>query len=336
MQSTVAGSAEHSVLVTGGAGFIGSHVVDLLLSEKRRVVVLDDLSSGNLQNLNSSAEFVRGSILDEELVERLFVKHRFRHVYHLAGFAAERLSHSVRRHNYQLNVVGSAILINASIRHDVECFVYTSSAAVYGSLSGRATEDSPLEPIDPYGIAKWAVERDLRAAASRFGLAYVIFRAHNVYGERQDILDHNRNVVGIFIRSVLEGRPLPIHGDGSQTRPFSHVSAVAPVIARAPFVPAARNQTFNVGADEPVRIRRLAEIVCESMGEPLRVHSVESIGEVKDVLCSHEKVRRVFALSGGGIGLEEGVRKMAAWARRMPVTKGPFQPAIETQRAGRE
>ncbi len=319
------------VLVTGGAGFLGSHVVDALVRQGHRVVVLDDLSSGHPENLNVAAEFVHGSVLDDRCVDHLFAKHDFVHVFHLAGFAAEQLSHFVRRYNYEINVIGSANLVNASLNHGVGCFVYTSSAAVYGRAPHPATEDLPLQPIDPYGIAKMAVERDLGIARDRFGLEHVILRAHNVYGERQNIQDASRNVVGIFIRSVLEGRPLPIHGDGSQCRPFSHVSDVAPVIARAPFVPEARNQVFNVGADATVSVRHLAEIVSEAMDVPLRLRHLEPRDEVEKVCCSHEKVRRVFGLSGREVRLEDGVRRMASWARAVARSGSPFQPRIEVR-----
>jgi UDP-glucose 4-epimerase len=317
-----------ATLVTGGAGFLGSHVVDTLIGLGRRVVVLDDLSTGCLENLNAAAHFVQGSILDESLINRLFREQCFAHVFHLAGFAAERLSHVVRRHNYEVNVVGSANLINACLNHGVECFVYSSSAAVYGRGSRSAEEDSSLRPLDPYGIAKMAVERDLAVARDRFGLQSVVFRAHNVYGERQNIRDPNRNVVGIFIHNALEGRPLPIHGDGSQRRPFSHVSDVAPVIALAPSVPGARNETFNVGACESVSVRRLAEIVSEAAAAPLRLRHIERPDEVKDVLCSHEKVHRVFGLHRETVTLEVGVRRMVAWARRA-IGSSRFQPRIE-------
>ncbi len=222
-----------TALVTGGAGFLGSHVVDALVARGLDVVVLDDLSGGFPDNVNPSARLVRGSILDVELVDSLFNENRIRRVYHLAAYAAEGLSHFIRRFNYQNNLIGSVNLIDASVNHDVESFVFTSSIAVYGVNQLPMREELVPSPEDPYGIAKLAVEQDLRASRQLFGLNYVIFRPHNVYGERQNIGDRYRNVIGIFMSQILRGEPLTIFGDGSQTRAFTYVGDIAPVIAQA-------------------------------------------------------------------------------------------------------
>src|SRR5437763_7359619 len=152
------------VLVTGGAGFIGAHVALHLLEAGHDVVVLDDLSGGYEENVPSGATFVDGSVTDPELADELFRAHDFAHVFHLAAYAAEGLSHFIRRFNYTNNVLGSVNLINAAVRHEVECFVFTSSIAVYGALEPPMREEQAPQPEDPYGIAKYAVELDLRAA----------------------------------------------------------------------------------------------------------------------------------------------------------------------------
>src|SRR5262249_7675242 len=281
-------------------------------------------------------DFVHGSVLDKDRVERLFGKHRFVHVFHLAGFAAERLSHYVRRHNYEINVIGSANLVNASVNHGVDCFVYTSSAAVYGRTTDPATEDLPLRPIDPYGIAKMAVERDLAIARERFGLDHVVLRPHNIYGERQSLEQGYRNVVGIFIRSALEGKPMPIYGDGDQCRPFTYVSDVAPIVARAPFVPGARNHVFNVGADLSVSILRLAQTVSGAVDVPMRLCHLDPCGEADAVRCAHEKVRLAFDLANTEVALEEGVSRMARWARSIELRRRLEPPTEITPRPSRQ
>ncbi|HOQ61874.1 MAG TPA: NAD-dependent epimerase/dehydratase family protein, partial [Vicinamibacterales bacterium] len=192
-----------NVLVTGGAGFIGSHVAERLVARGRRVVVLDDLSGGFAENVPAGAELVRGSITDATLVDRLFEANRFEHVFHLAAYAAEGLSHFIRRFNYTNNLTGSVTLVNAAVNHGTRCFVFTSSIAVYGaSPELPMTEATPPHPEDSYGIAKLAVEQDLAAARAMFGLDFVVFRPHNVYGERQNIGDRYRNVVGIFMNQA--------------------------------------------------------------------------------------------------------------------------------------
>src|SRR5882757_8393154 len=151
-----------SVLVTGGAGFIGSHVVKHCLAMGYEVVVLDDLSGGFEDHIPSGALFVEGSVTDHDLITDLFNTHKFTFVYHLAAYAAEGLSHFIRRYNYNTNLVGSVNLINESVKHKVKCFVFTSSIAVYGALKPPMLESMQPVPEDPYGIAKYAVEQDLK------------------------------------------------------------------------------------------------------------------------------------------------------------------------------
>src|SRR6202050_5715807 len=238
-------------LVTGGAGFMGSHVAEQLLQKGHDVVVLDDLSGGFRENIPDGATFVEGSILDHDLINRLFDRCDFDYVYHLAAYAAEGLSHFIKRFNYNNNLIGSVNLVNAAINHNVKCFVFTSSIAVYGAGQSPMSEETVPVPEDSYGIAKLAVEQELRVSHEMFGLDYVIFRPHNVYGERQNIGDRYRNVVGIFMNQLLRGEPLTVFGDGSQQRAFTHIDDVAPVIAGSVNYPAAANQVFNIGADVP-------------------------------------------------------------------------------------
>src|SRR5262245_2372070 len=256
-----------AVLVTGGAGFIGAHVARHLLEADREVVVLDDLSGGYEANVPAGATFVDGSVTDPELVDELFRSHEFSHVFHLAAYAAEGLSHFIRRFNYTNNVIGSVNVLNACVRAaTVERFVFASSIAVYGPAQTPMSEDVVPEPEDPYGVAKYAVELDLAAAQRMFGLDYTVFRPHNVYGELQNVADPYRNVIGIFMNQLLSGSPLTIFGDGSQTRAFTHIDDVAPVIARSIDVPEAANEVFNVGADTPYTVLDLAQAVARSFG----------------------------------------------------------------------
>jgi UDP-glucose 4-epimerase len=309
------------VLVTGAAGFIGSHVVDHCLKLGFDVVGVDDLSGGYRDNVSPDADFRQGSVADPGWVASLWKDGRFDYVYHLAAYAAEGLSHFIRRFNYDNNLLASVNLINQSVLHDCGSFVFSSSIAVYGTNQTPMTEDLTPRPEDPYGISKFAVELDLAAAEHVFGLPYVVFRPHNVYGERQNIADKYRNVIGIFMNQVLRDEPMTIFGDGLQTRAFSHIDDVAPVIARAPLVPAAMGRVFNVGADEPVTVLDLAHEVAGGFGVEPRVKFLPPRKEVVHAFASHELVRSVFE-PPPPVPIREGIRRMAEWVRN----RGPMQP----------
>jgi UDP-glucose 4-epimerase len=311
-----------AVLVTGAAGFIGSHVAEQLLRRGREVVALDDLSGGFADNVPTGAVFVQGTVLDTALLAKLFVEHRFTHVFHLAAYAAEGLSHFIRRFNYTNNVVGSMNVLNEAIKAQVECFVFTSSIAVYGAAQTPMRESLTPAPEDPYGIAKYAVELDLHAARRMFGLDSIVFRPHNVYGERQHIGDRYRNVIGIFMNQLMRGEPMSVFGDGTQTRAFSYIGDVAPLIAGAIDLPAARNQTFNIGADESTTVNELAALVAKAMGKEPHIRHLEARNEVLHAAADHSRLADVFGYRAEW-PLARGLAQMAAWAQRV----GPREPS---------
>jgi UDP-glucose 4-epimerase len=288
-------------------------------------VVLDDLSGGFADNVPSGAVFEKGGVNDVGLVEDLFHRFRFDFVYHLAAYAAEGLSHFIKRFNYENNVVGSMTMINAAVNlGTVRTFVFTSSIAVYGAGQVPLTEETVPSPEDPYGIAKYAVEQDLRVTHEMFGLPYVIFRPHNVYGERQNIGDRYRNVIGIFMNQALRGEEFTVFGDGEQKRAFTYIGDIAPTIARCVDVREARNQVFNIGGDVPATVNELSRVVSEAMGVSLRVKHLPPRNEVVDAYSSHEKAERVFGQPGGYVGLREGISRMAAWVKE----HGPQDPSV--------
>lgn len=304
------------ILVTGGAGFIGAHTAEQLLLQGYDVTVLDDLSGGFVDNVAKGIKFVEGSINDVELIDELFERNRYDYVYHLAAYAAEGLSHFIKRFNYNNNLIGSVNLINASINFGVKCFVFTSSIAVYGSSPELPmTEDTPAHPEDSYGISKYAVEQELVSCKEMFDLDYIIFRPHNVYGEKQNIGDKYRNVVGIFMNQILQNKPLTIFGDGNQTRAFSYIGDIAPVMAQAIKVPQAYNQVFNIGADRPYSVNELAREVALAMGVQPEVVHFPPRNEVVDAYSSHEKIGRVFGPQKI-TSLEEGLGRMAEWVKQ--------------------
>jgi len=284
-----------------------------LLQAGHQVVVLDDLSGGFRENVAPEAEFVFGDICDHTLIDGLFAKHRFDYVYHLAAYAAEGLSHFIKRFNYNNNLVGSVNLINASINHEVKCFVFTSSIAVYGANQLPMREDMIPQPEDSYGVAKLAVEQELKCSHEMFGMDYVIFRPHNVYGEFQNIGDRYRNVIGIFMNQIMQDKPLTIFGDGTQTRAFSYVGPVAQTIAQSPLVPAALNQVFNIGADQPYSVNELATVVGEVLGTKTQLEYLPARNEVLHAYSDHSRVQQVFGQANDP-GLRQGLQIMADWA----------------------
>lgn len=326
-------SARPVALVTGAAGFIGSHLVRALVAGGRvRVVALDDLSGGFRENVPDGIEFIEGTVTDPLFLRQVFEQYPIRFVFHAAAYAAEGLSHYIRRFNYTNNVLGSVNLVNEAVRHEVECFVFTSSIAVYGPIRAPMRETDRPEPEDPYGIAKLAVELDLMAAHRMFGLKYVIFRPHNVYGEFQNLSDPYRNVIGIFMNQIMQGRPMTVFGDGTQQRAFTYVGDVVPGIAESPWVPPAACRIFNIGGDEPFSVASVARAVALAMGAP--DHPIEYLParlEVHTAYSDHNMAAEILGVRAR-TPLEVGLKRMAAWARTGGVRAGKPFTAVEITR----
>lgn len=308
-------------LVTGGAGFIGSHVADELVKMGHTVIILDDLSGGFERNINSKCRFIKGSVTDEKILDYIFNKYKIDYVYHLAAYAAEGLSHFIRKFNYENNLIGSVNLINRSVKHDIKHFVFTSSIAVYGTNQNPLLESLNPKPEDPYGIAKFATELDLKSAHELFGLTFTIFRPHNVYGERQNYADPYRNVLGIFINNILKNQPMPIFGDGTQKRAFSYIDDVAPYIARCIENNNAKNEIINIGADEPYTVFNLAHKIAKSFDIEPNILFLPPRVETAEAYSDHSKAKRIFKIKNT-VKLDDGIKKMVKWAIKL----GPMDP----------
>ena len=258
------------VLVTGGAGFIGSHIVDQLILQGHEVVVLDDLSSGSLQNVNSEAAFVKLNILDPDLWD-VFERERFAAVIHLA---AQTIVSSSLEHpdiDAQVNVLGTLQVLEGCRRTGVERIVFSSSAAVYGDVSALPVpEDAPKQPASFYGLSKLTAERYIQMYHELYGLHYMILRYANVYGERQGDRGEG-GVVSIFARGMQGRKPLTVFGDGMQTRDFVYVGDVAAANVQA-ITTRTSNRILNISTQTEISVNKLAFLLSEIAEYNLPIH----------------------------------------------------------------
>ncbi len=315
------------VLITGVAGFLGSRLAEWILEHVPgcQVLGVDDLSCGYIENVPAGVEFVPLTLgIGDSKVGTLFVQ-PIDCVFHFAAYAAEGLSPFIRRWNYQNNLGATAELVTASIESEaVKRFVFTSSMAVYGCGKPPFYEDSICLPIDPYGVAKLACERDLAIAGDQHGLNWCVIRPHNLYGAQQSIWQKYRNVLGIWMARHLEGKPLLIYGDGEQQRAFSYIDDCLPCFWLAATSPGASRQIINLGGRQPITVRRAAELLCDVMGGGT-IRIVEPRHEVKEAWCTWQKSERLLGYQEA-TSLREGIAAMWKWAKeaweRYPKRRG--------------
>jgi UDP-glucose 4-epimerase len=321
---------KETVTITGGAGFIGGHVAKHCLDLGFNVIVIDDLSGGFVQNVPDGCIFENCSILDMERMESIFASYRPKYVYHLAAYAAEGLSHFIRNFNYNNNLIGSMNVINACVKYEVKCLVFTSSIAVMANGTPPYTENEPFRPADPYGIAKAAVEQDLHCALEMFGLNYIVFRPFNVYGPGQNIGDKYRNVIGIFMNQIMNGQDLTVFGDGTQTRAFSYIDDVAPHIAKSVLMEEAYNGVFYIGGGQPYSINELIAVIAKEFDITPQIKYLQERHEAKNAYALTEKAQQLFGRSWTPLTL--GIRQMAAWAREVGPRKSKEFDNIEIRK----
>lgn len=311
------------VLITGVAGLLGSHFSKHLLDQGYEIIGVDNLSGGYEDYIDErivkSGNFYNFDLLDASSLNEVFKKHQPHFVYHFAAYAAEGLSPFIRNYNYNNNLISSVNIINACINYNAEKIIFTSSMAVYGIGKPPFSEDQVPSPVDPYGIAKYAVEMDLQQAYDQFGLKYNIIRPHNVIGTNQNIWDKYRNVIGIWIRESLAGNPLNIFGDGTQKRAFSDIQ-----FYMKPFellMTTNDCEVFNIGADHEYELNDIATLVQKIAGEfgfSPEIKHLEPRHEVKDAYCNHDKAKQALGFEDK-TNIETTIREMFAWAVQQPV-----------------
>lgn len=331
-----------NVIVTGCAGLLGLNFCNYLLTHRtalgiNMVVGIDNLSGGYQDNLPTDEHymFVLGDLtevdcqkkIEQDVFERMSVSL----IYHFAAYAAEGLSPFIRRFNYVNNLLPMAWLVTMAVKYNVQRFVFTSSMATYGAQTPPFSEELPLSPVDPYGIAKAACERDLESAHDQFGLEYCIIVPHNIYGRYQNIWDPYRNVLGIWMYQSLNNQPITVYGDGEQTRAFTYVDDILPCLWNAGVDSRARNQRINLGGKKEISLNVAAQLVKEITGTSQEIIHLEPRHEVKHAWCTWEKSVELLDYEER-LTLKEGLQDMWEWAQHQPVRPKTYWKSYELEK----
>lgn len=301
------------ILVTGGAGFIGSHIVDAYVARGYRVTVVDDLSNGKRKNLNPRAKFVKADIRAKSL-SRLFNREQFDVVNHHAAQMDVRRSVNDPVFDASVNVMGLLNLLDLSRQNGVKKFIFAASGGTYyGECARPAREEDPAQPLSPYGVTKLAGEHYIRAYGALHGLRFTVLRYGNVYGPRQD--PHGEaGVVAIFCQRLLAGEPIFIYGTGKQQRDYVFVRDVARANVAA--LSKGTGESVNIGTGKATNVNRLYKILSACHGAPaVFQNKPQRPGELFRSVLSVSKAARVLSWKATvslGDGLAETYRHIAA------------------------
>lgn len=301
------------ILVTGGAGFVGSHITDTLIEKGHEVLIIDNLSTGQEENVNKNARFIKADINDFETVENIFSKEKPEIIYHLAAQIDVRKSVEDPISDARTNILGSFNLVNLSHRYGIKKFIFSSTGgAIYGDTDNRPTkEDHPEFPLSPYGIAKLSTDKFLNFYYEVYGLKFVSLRYANVYGPRQN--PHGEaGVVAIFLNKMVKGENPVINGDGTQTRDYVFVGDVV----RANLMALENMEitgVFNVGTSKETSVKELfSEINSHFDGMFKENYGPAKLGEQKTSCLSFEKIKKVMGWSPE-VDFKDGIRKTHQW-----------------------
>jgi UDP-glucose 4-epimerase len=307
--------AERTAVVTGGAGFIGSHISDALIERGYRVVVIDNLSSGKTRNLAPSAVFYEMDIRDDGL-EDVFATEQPEVMFHLAAQMDVRKSVSDPAYDAGVNVCGTANLLEAARKAGLKKTIYAATGgAMYGEPKTiPADESTPLEPLCPYGISKGVVEMYLELYRKLYGMRYTSLRFPNVYGPRQD--PHGEaGVVAIFSQLMLAGKQPKIFGDGSMTRDYVYVGDV--VAANMLALEQGDGERMNLGWGEEIPVQAIFDGVRKHVGCDMQPEYVdERLGEVHHISLDASRARSVLGWEPQ-VSLDEGLRRCVEFYRRL-------------------
>ena len=310
------------VLVTGGAGFIGSHVVDGYLQQGWKVVVVDDLSSGKKENLNEKAKFYQMDIADKRL-DKIFAEEKFNLVNHHAAQIDVRVSVKKPMFDAEVNILGTLNLLNNCIKHRVSNFVFISSGGVvYGEPTDLPVDEHyPKNPLSPYGVSKHTIEHYLHYYRKTYGLNYLSLRYGNVYGPRQDPYGE-AGVIAIFTQQMLRGKRPKIFGDGEQLRDYIHVSQVVNINLLASHEIKSLNErkpgspddlAYNVGTGKGSSVNLLYQLLAEITGfKGKPIAAPERKGEIRRIFLNTDKAKKELDWQPQ-LALREGLEKTVDW-----------------------
>ncbi|MFA6430890.1 MAG: NAD-dependent epimerase/dehydratase family protein [Candidatus Margulisiibacteriota bacterium] len=303
------------ILVTGGAGFIGSNVVDAYIAAGHTVGIVDDLSTGKSENLNPKADFFKMDIRDPEIA-KVLENFKPEIVNHIAAQIDVRKSVTDPVHNAAINELGTLNLLEAAVRHNVQKVIFSSTGgALYGEIEKRsgAGENHPMEPISPYAITKRSVEMYLYAYKKNHGLNYTVLRYGNVYGPRQDPLGE-AGVIAIFCGKMLNGETPTIYGDGGQLRDYVYVADVAQANLLA--LDKGAGEIFNVGTGKGVSVNQLFDVLKELLKfEGKAVYAPPRAGELVRSVLSSSKIRKEFGWKPK-VNIKKGLKLTLKWYKR--------------------
>jgi UDP-glucose 4-epimerase len=299
-------------IVTGGAGFIGSHLVSALLECGHDIIIIDDLSNGNIHNLPSSCKLINKSLEDVEtsVFQDVDV------VFHLASHSGEAVSFFSPSESFTRNVASATNVLLNCVRSGVRRIVFTSSMAVYGNqLNAPFSEDDPCKPSDPYGLSKLTIEKLIEMYADHSNLEWSILRLHNVYGPKINLNNPYRGVVGIFINRLIREKPPIIYGDGEQLRAFTYIEDIISCIADAGFNKECNKEIINLGSGNVSSILDLANSLCELMSDDTKpIFLPPRIAEVRNAFTTTKKSERILGFKDN-TSFREGLIRTLKWAK---------------------
>ena len=308
-----------TVLITGVAGLLGARLADWIVEKKPEYTVIgvDNLEGGYIENINDAVIFRKTESVNSDHINNLFEQYKPENVFHFATNAAEGLSPFIRCFNYTNNLLATANIVNNCIKHDVNRLVFTSTMAVYGHGNPPFDESHQPAPIDPYGVAKFACEQDIQIAGEQHGLDWCIIRPHNVYGEKQNIWDKYRNVLGIWMYQHLNNKPMTIYGDGEQTRAFSYIDDCLEPLWKSAIDPKSSKQIINLGGTIEYTINEANQILREVIGSGEVVY-LEPRHEVRAAHPTWQKSVDILGYKET-TPLKDGLEIMWKWALKQPM-----------------